>query len=245
MKKNKETILVILLSLSLLFSVFTCHNRAVDADRKGVQITQLQLDSQKSKEVINSLGQKISVQDVIITNDRATIKAISDSSFNLRKNEEKKISEVIAYYKGITKTTIKEVKVPYIDTIKQKSWEDSIAKQCAMVIDYYEANSIAVPRDAKDSTENYYIDLTTTKSGIIVNNLSIPDSQYLRFVEKKRNIWQFITFQKRKIEVQVRHTNPLIQVTGQNSIIYIPKGKTRWLERALLVGVGIYLGIKL
>ena len=41
------------------------------------------------------------------------------------------------------------------------------------------------------------------------------------------------------------HTNPIIKVTGQNSAIYIPPKKARWLEKTLLIGAGIFLGTKL
>lgn len=247
MKINIERIkwLVIgLLAFALLLSANTCN-------QKKKQITQLELDKQQTDSIKNKLNQTIYTQEVLAVNDKQTIKDLTDSLFNLTKAQDKRVKDVIAYYKGITKTEIKDVKIPYIDTPALKKWEDSVMERCSKVIEYYDANTISVPRTAKDSTKDYKIDLTIRQDSLVVDSIIIVDSQYIRFATikggflKKDTYGKRHLFLKKKIEVQVLHTNKFIKVTGQNSAIYIPPKKARWLEKALLIGAGIFLGTKL
>lgn len=237
---------VLLICVSMLY---TCNNMKISD--KDDQITQLRLDNQKSDSTINDYGEIIHTQDVIITDKQSELEELTDTIFNLKKSEQKKIANVISYYKGITKTIIKNVDVPFVDTIATKKWEDSVAKQCREVIDYYEKNAIEVPKQASDSTADYKVDLTVKKGGVTIDSLIIPDRQEIRFVtlkgglfkkdlEGKRHFWL-----KRQVQVQVLHTNKLIHVTGQNSAIYIPAKKGRWLEKAILIAAGIYLGTQI
>lgn len=243
-KIDWKLIVIIVLSGFLVASISTCNKR-------DGEISQLQLDKQTTDSIVNAYGQTILTQEAIVTNNKQAIKDLTDSIFRLTRAQDRRIKDVIAYYKGITNTVIKEVQVPYIDTTSMVEWADSIKQNCAKVIEYYEANSIFVPKQAKDSTPNYTADMTAGLNGITINRLEIPDSQYIRFVTIKGGLLKKDASGKRKllarktIQVQVLHTNPLIQVTGQNSAIYVPPKKARWLEKAILIGGGIILGTKL
>lgn len=241
---------IILAGLLIFISMLYTCNKMKMSD-KDDQITQLQLDKQKSDSTVNDYGQIIYTQDVIISDKQSALEELTDTIFNLKKSEQKKIANVIAYYKGVTKTVIKNVNVPYVDTVATKKWEDSVAKQCSEVINYYEKNAIEVPKQASDSTADYKIDLTVKKDRVTIDNLEIPDRQDIRFVtlkgglfkkdlEGKRHFWL-----KKQIQVQVLHTNKLIHVIGQNSAIYVPTKKGRWLEKAILIGAGIFIGTQI
>ena len=244
MKFDIKTILIVILSAVLLYSFKTCNDKNKDN-------IALKLEYQKLDSMYNLKGQQLIASQTEVTTSQENFRNATDSLFAMNKKFEKRIKEILAFYKASTNTVIREVEVPYIDSNARIAWEDSVRKQCKQVIDYYEANAIIVPKTARDSTKNYTADFTATLSGISINNLSIPDSQYLRFVELKGGFLKKDASGKRKLfagrsyQVQVIHTNPLIHTTSTTSAIYKPPKKGRWLEKALLIGAGIFLGTKL
>lgn len=205
-----------------------------------------QIDSIK-----NAYNQTVVLKDVEITNSKEALKKATDSLFNLKASQDKKIKDVIAFYKSKVKIRIDSVDVPYEDTIAKKKWEDSVNMACAKVIEYYEANTISVPRTAKDSTQYYKADLTATVSGISINNLELIDNQSIRWVTYKGGFLKkdisgkrhFLL--KKKIGVQVIHSNPNINVLGAQSAIYQAPKKHNLLGKVILIGIGVYLGSKL
>ena len=243
-KIDIKTILIVILSAVLLYSLKTCN----DKDKYN---TALKLENQQLDSTYNAKGQLLIASQTEVTLSQEAFRNATDSMFAMNKKFENRIKQILAFYKATTNTVIREVEVPYIDSIARVAWEDSIRKSCQAVIDYYEANTITVPTSARDSTKNYTADFTATFSGITINNLSIPDSQYLRFIELKGGLLKKDASGKRKLfarrtfQVQVIHTNPLIQTTSTTSAIYQPPKRGRWLEKALLIGAGIFLGTKL
>lgn len=235
-------IIIAILSIALIASIVTCNKR------DNQMITQKQIENQKFDSLKNAHNQYVITQEVIETNNKQSIKLLSDSNFNLRKDQDRKIKDAIAYYKGITKTIIKEVDVPYVDSIALNNFSDSLKQKCAEVINYYESNTITIPKVAEDSTANYQVKLTIKQDKVTINNLTIPDSQYIRFVTLKGGLLRKDAsgkrhlFTKQSIQVQVLHTNPLVHVTGQNSAIYVAPKKPRLLLKGLILGAGFILG---
>lgn len=205
--------------------------------------------NQKIDSIKNELAQTVIVQETIVTNSKEEIGRLTDDIFNLKKKNERQIKEVVAYYKGIINTTLKDIDVPYVDTID--TFPDLKDAECEVALEYYKANTVPVPRTVRDSTKDYKVDMTVTKAGVRINNLEIPDSQYVRFVNlkggflKKDQQGKRHLFLKQSVQVQVLHTSPFIKVTGGNSVIYQAKKKGRWLEKGLLIGLGVFLGSKL
>jgi hypothetical protein len=237
MKITLERVLLILLAICFL-TVSTCQSKRY----KDIvsDLSKERLEKQKLEKIVNEQGDTIYTQNVIITDNQKALRELTDSIFNLKKKHDKKVADVIAYYKGVTETVIKEVAVPYVDTAVMKQWEDSVRAECQEVIDFYEHNSIPVPRLAYDSTEHYKILATVQLDSLVINSLVIPDTLQLRFVEKKNGF-----LKKKSIEVQFFHSNPLIKTTQSNSVIYTPPKKKNVLGKALLIGVGIFIGTKL
>lgn len=235
-------IAIVALATALIFSIGTCTNI------KNKRISEKQLSEQTIDSIKNEYGQTILTQEAIVTNDKQAIKSLTDSLFNLKNSQDRKIKDAIAYYKGITKTIIKEVDVPYVDSIALNNFSDSLKQKCAEVISYYESNTITVPKVAEDSTANYQVKLTIKQDKVTINNLTIPDSQYIRFVTLKGGLLRKDAsgkrhlFTKQSIQVQVLHTNPLVHVTGQNSAIYVAPKKPRLLLKGLILGAGFILG---
>lgn len=246
-KIDWKWVAIIVLGGMFLFSLTKCN----DYKQKNVKLA---LEKQTTDSIVNRYGQTILTQEAVIVStegERDQLKNITDSLFNLTRSQERMIKDVVAYYKAISTTIIKNKLVPYVDTVARKKWADSVEARCSKVIEYYEANTITIPKTAVDSTKNYQAAFTARLDGIYIDSLKIPDSQYIRFVTIKGGILKKDAsgkrhlFTKKTIQVQVLHTNDLIKVTGQNSAIYIPPKKARWLEKAILIGGGIFLGTKL
>jgi hypothetical protein len=234
-------IIIIILSISL----FTCNKELENSNLA------LALSFQKIDSIANKNGELIAVNQSIIVSSQEEIRKYTDSIYALDRKHERNIKNILSFYKGITNTIIKERLVPFIDSNAITIWTDSVKRQCESVISFYESKTIRVPRIARDSTANYTAEMTATKQGIIINSLMIPDSQYVRFVTlkggfmKKNQQGKRELFLKKSIQVQVMHSNPLIHTTGQSSVIYKPPDKKKWLEKAILIGAGVYIGTKL
>lgn len=233
----------------LVLSMRGCYKGQL-TEKQSV-VDSLSLANQTLQKTVNQRGQTITQQDVIITDHQAEIEDLTKSIFDLKKKQERQIKNVIAYYKGITATKLDSIPVPFVDTAVMKQWSDSVQKACSDVIAYYEANTITVPRNAKVETKDYAADFTVTQREVNINSLVVLDSQYLRFVtlkggfmkrdqEGKRHL-----FLKRSVQVQVLHTSPYVLVTGGNSAIYKPKPKKNLVGKAILLGIGVFLGTKL
>lgn len=239
-----KTILIICLSVILFFSFKGCNDNAKEA-------IALKLENQRLDSMYNLKGQQLIASQTEVTTSQEAFRAATDSLFAMNKKFEKRIKEVLAFYKASTNTIITETKVPYIDSNARVAWEDSVQRQCRKVIDYYEANFVIVPKRARDSTANYKADFTVRADGVYIDSLIIPDIQTLRFVELKGGLLKKDASGKRKLfashsfQVQVIHSNPLIHTTTTTSAIYRPPKKGRWLEKVLLIGAGIFLGTKL
>lgn len=234
MKNTINKILLAVLPIMVILLLLDRCSLIKKVDAANSQITQLQLDNQTLSTITNKQGEVITTQSTIITDSKEALGNLTDSIFDLKRKNAKHL-KTIAYYKSITHTDIDSVPVPYVDTLAMKEWEDSVRMRCNDVIAYYEANTVTVPRDAYDSTDNYTISATVRRDSLIINSISIPDTLQLRFVEKKAGL-----FKRPTIEVQFFHSNPLITTTQANSAIYRAKRKPLFSKVVpILVGIGI------
>jgi hypothetical protein len=241
---NFKTIMIVLLSGALLFSLSECNNEKEEN-------ASLSLENTILNSVKNTLDQTVITQKTEITHSKEALRAATDSFFNLRKKDEKKVKDVIAFYHANTSTVIKEVAIPYVDSISLKKWEDSIALLCSEVIAYYEKSTIPVPRHATQSTDEFSASLTATSTGITIDSILIPNNQSIRFITakggflKKDLAGKRHLFLKKSIQVQVVNSNSLITVSGQTSAMYTPEKKFRWGEKGALILIGLLIGTQL
>lgn len=237
-RTTKIALVIILLLVLSLFVMDCSHRRATSKLQE--QITTTQLENQTLKQIVNKNGDTITTQKMIITSSQKALESLTDSIFNLKKKQEREVKRIIAYFTEKSKVKIDSVDVPYVDTIAMKKFSDSVTKNCQEVLSYMRDSTITVPRTGSDSTSTYSISLTATKEKFTVNSLSIPDSSYYRIDELKGGL-----FKKRSFEIKSFHTSPHIQVQSQNSVIYKAPPKPRWLEKAIIVAAGIFIGTKL
>lgn len=228
--------LIITVSLFLL-SRSSCNRGNSDSSRI---IDSLTLANQRLDSLVNIQGQMIFEQEAIVTESKEAIVDLTDSIFKLKNKHDRQIKQVIAYYKGTTQTHLDSVFIPYTDTLLQRKFEDSIRQKCQEVLKYVSDSFILVPRKVKHETPYYHFTGTVKKEGLEINHLSFPDTLQLRFITKKGGFLKKPTYQ-----VQFFHSNPHVTQTGSNSVIYKPPRKPRLLEKALLIGAGLFIGTKL
>lgn len=235
--------LVIAALIAGFFQFRSCSNHKLEVAQSAVD--SLTLANQKLDSTVNKMGQKIYTQIVTLSENQKSIRKLTDSIFNLKKRDERIIRRIVAYYTERTNVHIDSVSVPYTDSIAIKQFRDS-----AEFYKYALDSMIVVPKKAALSTTYFSIDETVTKNGLVINSLNIPDSQYIRIVENRggflRKVNGKLKFHvKPQIQIQTLHTNPYIQITGENSILYTPRAKPRILEKVLLLGIGVFVGLHL
>ena len=245
--KPERIVIAVLLIAFLIFGVKTCtyNNKLQDSLAIALQ------EKAELQKFSNMRGDTIVAQQAIISSDQDELLALSQEKFQLKRENARLVKKVLAFSSQTTETKIPDsVFVPYVDTTGHKKFQDSIARQCAEVIQYINDSTIRVPVTAKDSTEHYNINLTVERTGVKINTVSIPDSVYFRIIEKKGGFFRKVNGKlkfhvPKTIEFQTLHTNPLVHVTGQTSIYYTPHKKLNWLGKGLLLGAGVYIGTRL
>lgn len=236
-------IIGLIIALSMVDS---CRNNQFKS-QQGI-IDSLTLANQRYVEVVNKQGEKITKQEVLITTNQKTIKDLTLETFNLKKQDEKRIKQINALLKIKTEIRIDSVDVPYVDVIERKKFSDSLEKACAEVIAYFDSNYLKVPQPVMiDSSQNkdFQFAATIHKRNLVIDSIVLPNQQDIAVVETKggffrRNIDGRVKFfTPRKLEIMVKNTNKYINTKGMSSLVYQPKVGGRWLERIVSFAVGV------
>lgn len=224
------------LFLTCLLWMHTCNLKKIIREKENT-ITQIDLDRQQIRELSNRQGKQILAQDVLITNSKSALNRLTDTIFNLRAKDARNL-ETIAYYKGVTRTDIREVRVPYLDSGLAHKYRDSLNVSKTELLAYITDSTTRVPRVALVNDRHFQLGLTVQRDEVNIDSLKIPDTLQLRFVEKGGN-W----FKSPKIEVQYFHSNPYVQTLSSNSAFYQPKKKSFWTTVVLPVAIGVGAGL--
>ena len=236
-KINTKTILLILMGIAIIILLWRGCSISKQFGNQQSTIDSLQLANQRLDSLTNKQGQTIYTQQSIIADNKEALSKLTDTIFDLKRKDEKNIS-TLAYFKTHTKTVISNVEVPYVDSVANLKWKDSVFARCADVIALYDSLTIPVPANALSATPYFRINMTVKKEGVVINDLTIPDTMQLRFVEHKHGL-----FKPKTVEVQFFHSNPLIYTEQANSAFYTPKKKS-FFKRAIipaLIGLGVGL----
>lgn len=232
------TVLVLLFGTSLYFNF-----------SKNKEIQTVLLQQKQSDSIINLYGKTIYTQATIVTQDKSTIKELTDSIFKLKKKHEKRIKSVIAYYSEQTTIRVDSFETAWVDTAKMKRFSDSLELHCQEIINYYKNNTVDIGRQSSVDSPYFKGNFTVTKTGITIDKIEFKDSLKLRFVEIKGGILKKNSEGKRKlftkgwIEVQAFHENPYIKVNSQQSVIYQQKNKSYIYDNFIFAGLGVLTGL--
>lgn len=233
---RKHLAWVLTLFLTCVFWLHTC-NLNKKLDEKDNTISQIDLDRQSLRTLTDRQGRQIAEQDVLITNSRSALNRLTDTIFNLRSRDAHNL-ETIAYYKGITKVDVRNVPVPYLDSVRMRKFQDSVSFTRTELINFINDSTLQVPTRAGIQTPNIDLALTIAKDKLTLDSLTLPDTLQLRFVETPGNL-----FRRQKVEVQYFHSNPYVKAVGSNSAFYQPKRKSFFTRVILPVAIGVGAGI--
>lgn len=234
---------VIIIAVLAFLQVQSCNNRKLAIATSAVD--SLTLANQTLDSMVNTQGKTVYTQKAIITNNQKSIKTLTDSIFKLKNKYERRIKEVRAYYTQRTSVRVDSFPVAYTDTVTLRKFKD-----LTEFYNFAQDSMITVPRTAQVDSPYFNIKITIAKNNLTINHLEFTDSQYVRIVENKGGFFRKVNGKlkfhvKKSVEFQTFHTNPYLHVTGQNSVIYTPPPKARWLERGALLGAGVALGLLL
>jgi len=174
----------------------------------------------------DSLGKVITVKDAEIVTNQQSMQDLRAKLFETTDKYNKKVEEVKVLIAQGTRVIIKEVPVPYVDSVKMKKWGDSVKLKCAEVIRYYEDSTVAIGTQAKDSTPYYKIDATVKKEGLKINEIQFIDSQYISITDFKGGFFKRNTkgklrfYEPRKTKVEIKHTNPYFKNTNTDAFLF-------------------------
>ncbi len=205
LKQNNKTkilsILSLVLTISLLFSICVISN--------------LKLKNAKLTAFIKS---QQNVSELTIIDNQKQIKSLKDRVLGLTSENEK----ILLLTKKVNKTSIKEVRVPYLitDTMYQKDTGVQLVN-----LDSF----IRVPKIAVLNNDSLNIQITVTKSGIVVDSLTITDTAYTTVTEYRKN-W----FSRKQYYIKTKHTSPYVRESASDNYIYRPKS-----QAPKFVGLGL------
>ena len=219
-KINFQAIIIAVLTIILIMLLF---------DKCNKEAAYEQLVLKYETDIVNikdSVGKVITVKDAEIVNNQQSMKDLREQLFQTTEKYNNKVEEVKALIAQGIRVIIKEVPVPYVDTIKMKKWGDSVKLKCSEVIRYYEDSTIAIGARAKDSTGYYKIDATVQKEGLKVNEIQFIDSQYISITDFKGGFFKRNTkgklkfYEPRKTKVEIKHTNPYFKNTSTDAFMF-------------------------
>ena len=229
--KNNFLYFIIVILLFFIFIQYSCNKMKLIEFKSKIDL--LNIQNQKLDSIKNKQGNTIYTQEVAIIESKKELKKYTDIIFNLKRKHERKVKDVITYYKKISRTGVDTFFVFEIDSIPYPEY---------ITIEFINDSMITVPRTYKVNDPYFQFDATVKKEGMLINNISFPDTLHGRFIEKKNGF-----LKPKTIEYQFFNTNPYVKTQSSNSIIYKKKGKfwNKLKQGALYIGIGILIGTQL
>lgn len=231
--KNQSKILLSLLTLSVFIIIVLLLQKQKETSQLLAKISTLELKHQNQMDSLtNKYGDEIKKQQAIIFEGEQGKKALqkySDSVFALKRKDDRKYKETVAYYENYIKTSLPEVVYVDLDSADIKP-DTSFLSQS--VKDYI-SNSISVPKNFNLDSPYFKISGVINRTNVALTKVEFTDSLYGRFVTKKGGL-----FKPDVIEYQVMNRSPYTNIEGLKSAIYKQKKKTiQKIIPPLVIGV--------
>lgn len=221
-----------------LLSLFTCNRQ-----RGAVADLRLDLDSvaRLARHFENEKGQVITENQVLKAEGARQIQDLTDTIFNLKKEDRKKIKQIQDYTRIIQQFKTDPKFAPFTDSdflelVKKDSTQTAVTPAHAT-----DSNYIRVPRPFMfwDSTVRFAGRVTLR--GVWLDSIRIENSLHFRTVIEKTGFMNM----GRKTSVQVLNSNPAITTMGVTKIE--TGNKPNWWNKwgklvagAVLGGIGVH-----
>lgn len=232
-----KNLLIVGLVLTLIIMMFDrCKNT------EAFQALQVKYDTDIAK-VKDSLGNIITVKDAQIVGNQESMKELRARLFETTEKYNERVKEVKALIAKGTTVVIQEKEVPYLDTARMKEWNDSIAKLCNVVIEYYEDSTVKIGTIAQGTNEHYDISAVVGKRSLKIKEIKLIDTQYVSITEFKGGFFRRNTkgklrfYEPRRTKIEIKHTNPYFNNTSTDGFFYEDKTKKTYGQGLLKGGV--------
>lgn len=226
----KERLIIIGLIIVILLSFWKGCQFKRDRDNLLNQVSQYQIGEKSFKVKILKDSSTIATQSqTILTQDEA----IKLGQLKLE-GAIKKASSQVRY---VQKIKIDSVLVPY-SNVDTSIWTLKKTDNCEEKYDSLLANSVIVPRDFSAEKKWFSINGKIKKDGVLVDSLKLENESSVTIGYKRSG---FLWLKKEPI-VEVKNTNPYLQVTKMNNVI-VKKNKRLLDSPILWLGLGVIGGI--
>ena len=233
MKKFRNSLPFVMALIILLLLLDRCNNLKSKAELL-TQIANYKLSEQEFKVKVQKDSSTISSQNQTILSQKEAIK------IGLLKLEGE-IAKVQSQVTQTQKIKYESVKVKYIpkNYADTSGWRSKLldGEKSVEFIDSLMANSIIVPQDFKLKDKWIEIDGKVNKEGLVIDTLIVPNESSVTIGYKNSG---FLGLKKKPI-VEIKNTNPYLQVTNMKNII-VKEKKSILNSKILWFGVGIFAG---
>lgn len=205
-----------------LLSLFTCNRQ-----RGAVADLRLDLDSvaRKARQFENEKGQIITENQVLKAESSRQLKELTDTIFNLKKRDEKRVKTINSYARIIQEYNSGPKFAPFIEDagdFTKLAGTDS-TQTAGPAPGPRDSNYIRVPKPFM-----YWDSLTTirgrvTRVGVWLDSMKVQNTVHFRTLTEKTGFLNL----GRKSTIQVLNSNPAISTVGVTSV-QIPTGPSWW-----------------
>lgn len=218
-----------------LLSLFTCNRQ-----RGAVADLRLDLDSvaRQARHFENERGQVISENQVLKAESSRQLKELTDTIFNLKKQDQKRIKTINSYARIIQEYNSGPKFAPFIEDADD--FTALAGKDSTPTAGPRDSNYIRVPKPFM-----YWDSLTSirgrvTRVGVWLDSIKIQNTVHFRTLTEKAGFLNM----GRKSTIQVLNSNPAIATVGVTTI-QVPSRPNWWQKwgklaaGAILGGIGV------
>lgn len=224
------------LAVLFLLSLFTCNRNA-----GALADLRLDLDSvaRQARQFENEKGQVITENQVLKAESSRQLKSLTDTIFNLKKQDEKRVKTINSYARIIQEYNSGPKFAPFIEDAGD--FTTLAPKDSTPTAGPRDSNYIRVPKPFM-----YWDSLTSirgrvTRVGVWLDSIKVQNTVHFRTLEEKAGFLNM----GRKSTIQVLNSNPAITTVGV-TMIQVPSRPNWWQKwgklaaGAILGGVGVH-----
>lgn len=201
----------------LIFSFWNgCHKEALMGSLQGV------VDSLEKQSVVlqNNLGKSVTQNWEHEVESRKQLKSLTDTIFDLKKADQRRVKEVERYARVAQQVTYKDRLATWTDTPHVTDTHvGDIPPQPA------DTNLIRIPRPFKYMDSTISFAGVVVRAGVRVDSINITNKLHLRTVTLSSGFMNW----KRQTAVQAINENPAFTTTGITSLVV--KDRVTWWHR--------------
>lgn len=255
-----KNILIGVMAVLLFFSFKACNK---NKDQYNNLVAKQDWLERKVDSLTNAKGEKVMESNVVKTTDKDFIKNVSDSLFDLKKKDAKKVKSVSALGEADQVFNLHNQYIP-IDTSggvnDHANWVDLTIDSTEQVringiyhghgfithTDSVKYNGFKEGDHFKKDTSIYSISATLAYQNgqreLRIDDLTARDSLYWRIIEKRKGF-----LKGTETVAQIINTNPVFDITGTRTMIFKNKVSkwNQWIKPALVGIAALFIRSKL